>query len=250
MPPLRERADSNPYRSPGANVDVPDAPLSARTRSTKGMLLVYGAVAVLSMAFEVFSYVYLGQLASGVRLAGISPHLFDRATRFLAVSQLGVFLVTGVLILRWIYRARECLDALSAVGMRFSPGWSIGWYFVPFANLWKPFRAMAEIWKASQTPQAWKDQPTPGLLRWWWGLWLLVSLLGQTVSRLAPHARTLEQLQGLSLLSVADSATHVALAATLTVIMERIDGMQRAHFADLSQAAVTAATGAEVKPVV
>jgi uncharacterized protein DUF4328 len=231
--PVTEQADPNPYRSPGAKVDASDAPLSARTRSTKGMLLIYGAVAVLSVVLEVFSYVYLGQLASGVRLAGISPELFDRATRILAFSQLAVFLVTGVLILRWIYRARKCVDGLSAVGLRFSPGWSIGWYFIPFANLWKPFQAMNEIWKASCAPQAWSQQPTPGLLRWWWTLWLLASFLGQAVSRLSPHARTLEHLQGLSLLSMATSATHIALAATLTAIVARIDSMQRAHFAEL-----------------
>jgi len=247
MLPLTERADPNPYRSPRANVAAPDAPLSARTRSTKGMLLIYGAMAVLSIAFEVFSYVYLGQLASGVRLAGISPQLFDRTTRILAFSQLGVFLVTGVLILRWIYRARECVDALSAIGMRFSPGWSIGWYFVPFANLWKPFQAMNEIWKASSAPQAWKDQPTPGLLRWWWGLWLLASFLGQAVSRLSPHARTLENLQALSLLSVATSATHIALAATLTALIGSIDSMQRAHFADLQAVPPPGASSAGVQ---
>jgi len=241
----------NPYQSPSASLDGPDAPLSPRTRSTKRALLVYAAVAALSIGFEVFSYMYLGQLASGARLGGIAPQLFDRVTRLLAVSQLGVFVVTGVLILRWIYRARECLDALKAAGLRFSPGWSIGWYFVPVANLWKPFQAMNELWKASSAPQAWRDQPTPSLLRWWWGLWLLVSLLGQAVSGLLPQARTLEQLQALSLLSVCTFTTHIALAATLAAIVERVESMQRVRFADVApRAAPPLDTNPETKPAV
>ena len=199
--------------------------------------MVYAVTALVAVAFEVFSYVYLGELASGVRLAGITPRLYDRITRVVGAAQFLVFLITGVVILRWIYRARECVDALDATGMHLTPGWSIGWYFVPIANLWKPFQALNEIWKPSSEPRSWSAQPTPALLRWWWGFWLLASALGQAVYRLSGYAKTLEEFQTLSLVSIASSVTDILLSITLMAIVVRIDNMQRRHFTDLANPA-------------
>src|SRR5262245_61248809 len=67
----------------------------------------------------------------------------------IGLVQFIVVVTSAVLFLRWIHRANWNARALGAQGMEFSPGWSIGWYFVPFANLWKPYQAMREIWRAS-----------------------------------------------------------------------------------------------------
>ncbi|MDP0496349.1 MAG: DUF4328 domain-containing protein [Verrucomicrobiota bacterium JB024] len=79
----------------------------------------------------------------------------------------------GVVFLRWIYRANKNCHGFGAEGMAFSPGWSIGYYFIPLLNLYQPFRAMKEIMQVSQCPGDWKRQPTGGLIYVWWTLWLL-----------------------------------------------------------------------------
>ncbi|HMA36213.1 MAG TPA: DUF4328 domain-containing protein [Chloroflexia bacterium] len=61
-----------------------------------------------------------------------------------------VGLAAGVLFLIWIYRAHRNLPALGAACLKYSPGWAVGGFFVPFVSLVLPFRVMAEIWKASQ----------------------------------------------------------------------------------------------------
>ena len=43
------------------------------------------------------------------------------------------------------YNARQ----LGAADMRFTPGWAVGWHFIPIAWFWKPYQAMTEIWRAS-----------------------------------------------------------------------------------------------------
>ena len=107
---------------------------------------------------------------------------------------------------------------------------------MPIANLWKPFQALNEIWKATSEPRSWSDQPTPDLLRWWWGFWLLANALGQAVYRLSHHARTLEAFQTFSLVSIASSVTHIVLSRTFMAIVVRIDNMQRGHFLGSLQA--------------
>jgi hypothetical protein len=72
-----DQAELNPYQTPGANLERPEAPLGLRTRTARRLLVVYAVTAAISVASDVFSYVYLGELASGVRLAGIAPELYD-----------------------------------------------------------------------------------------------------------------------------------------------------------------------------
>ena len=60
--------------------------------------------------------------------------------------------VVIVLFCIWIYRANYNARQLGATDMQFSPGWAVGWNFIPIANLWKPYQAMREIWQASADP--------------------------------------------------------------------------------------------------
>lgn len=59
-----------------------------------------------------------------------------------------------------------------------TPGWALGWYFIPIASFWRPFGAMRDIVRASTL-----DAGLPGwLLPTWWTLWL-VSLFGDRAAR-------------------------------------------------------------------
>jgi Domain of unknown function (DUF4328) len=84
-----------------------------------------------------------------------------------------------IAFLVWVYHANRNARALGAEGMEFSPGWSVGWFFVPLAGLVMPFRVVREIWKAS-TPEAgkdWKQQPVSALVGVWWAVSLVQILL-------------------------------------------------------------------------
>src|SRR5262245_15752446 len=70
----------------------------------------------------------------------------DHRQCFFAVLCNGVGLVAVVLFCVWIYRASRNAGALGAVGMKYGPGWSVGWFFVPFASLFMPFLVLRELW--------------------------------------------------------------------------------------------------------
>lgn len=69
--------------------------------------------------------------------------------------------------------------ALGATGMELTPGWAIGWYFVPVATLWKCYQALKEAFKASHPDFAdnWREAPRPSILPRWWTLWVIATLL-------------------------------------------------------------------------
>ena len=53
--------------------------------------------------------------------------------------------------------------------MEFSPGWSVGWFFVPVAGLFMPYRVLKELWKASHwhSIRAWQQGPGSPVLGVW-----------------------------------------------------------------------------------
>jgi hypothetical protein len=95
-----------------------------------------------------------------------------------------LFIPTGIFFLRWVYVAAK---NARTIGMRnprlfehsfelaFTPGWSVGFYFVPLFNLWKPYQAMKWIWRASGSPDA-RDNKSK-ILPLWWTFWLLSNLI-------------------------------------------------------------------------
>jgi len=91
--------------------------------------------------------------------------------------------VTAVLAFRWIYLVAQAAYILSG-GETIRPGWAVGWYFVPIANLWKPYEAMKQAWQVSENPANWPQIPADYLPAWW-GLYLLYSVLSNAGARLA-----------------------------------------------------------------
>ena len=69
----------------------------------------------------------------------------------------------------WLNRASKNLPSIGVMEQQFSPGWAIGWWFVPIAYLWKPYQVTAEIWRGSH-PDSGYNSPLLGV---WWGAWVI-----------------------------------------------------------------------------
>lgn len=145
------------------------------------MLRLSFAASVIATLLSAYS------LASGQASQPVTEELtpFQAVQGLFALIQMTVLLLTGVGFLRWIHRAHVNARALGATGMTISPGWAVGWFFIPIMNLWKPLHAMKELWQASSNPTSWQNESPAPLVNTWWTLWLLSNLLGQIALRLA-----------------------------------------------------------------
>jgi hypothetical protein len=101
----------------------------------------------------------------------------------LAVSAVSIF--TWVIFLVWMHLAAKNVRALGQQGLEYTPGWCVGWWFIPVMSLWKPFDAMREIWKASDpdsvgpgATKPWRASAVPAALKLWWGVYVLNGFLG------------------------------------------------------------------------
>ncbi|GGA84503.1 hypothetical protein GCM10011521_23630 [Arenimonas soli] len=138
-----------------------------------------------------------------------------------AAVSLSLFFIIG----RWIYCAAWNIRHLGGLRLQITPGWAVGWYFVPFANLVMPYRAMKEIWLASHAPRDWQPGDA-GPLPLWWGLWLVGNIIGNISFRLTLRAETLEQMRVAEWVGIAQCALAVPLALVFMRIARAVSAEQ------------------------
>ena len=145
------------------------------------------------------------------------------------LTQIAIALGTAILVLSWIYRANYNARQLGAADMRFTSGWAVGWYFVPIAWFWMPYRAMREIWRASVNPSDWGAEPVSSLLRWWWGLWIAPWGLGAIVevARFRLDEAGAEAVDAAT--DLVANLLDIPLAFVLVAIITAVTQLQTAH---------------------
>lgn len=153
----------------------------------------------------------------------------DKRQGLVGIIYLFVFVTSGLLILRWIHRANYNARQLGALNMTFSPGWAIGYYFIPILTLWKPYQAMKEIWEASKEPSDRPSQGSSGLLPLWWGLWIVSIIINQAIFRLSMRAEEIPELMQINILTQVSDVLDMPLALVFLVIVNRIHLMQTAR---------------------
>ncbi len=200
------------------------------TKWVRYLLYTQILVAVISIISGYSEYQLLSDYQNGVytsqELAVADGEASDQRQRLIGIIYMVVFIVSGFLILRWIHRANYNARQLGAENMKFTPGWSIGYYFIPVLTLWKPYQAMKEIWKASKTSSNWEASGASSILPIWWTLWLVSGFLGQAILRLSMRAEELPELLNLNLITQVSNLLDIPLALVTLSIINSIYQMQ------------------------
>lgn len=145
-----------------------------------------GVQAVLALTLGVMLW-FFTTLANGEE---VNPALavlmmtVGAIAQFLPILVIGVFLACVICYLLFVHRAMKNLHVSNARGLSISPGWAVGYSFIPFLNLVMIYRVMKEIWEASADPDRGRHS-APQLLGWWWGLYLAGNILGRISDALA-----------------------------------------------------------------
>ncbi len=204
------------------------------TRWAKGFLYAGIAISVIALISGIFEHQLLSDFQKGIYTS--ESQIMDAAEsndarqRVVGIMQIVVLVVTAILMLKWIHRANFNVRQLGAAGMRFTPGWSIGWYFIPIANLWKPYQAMKEIWKASKNPADWQDRSVSSVLPWWWFFWIISNSLGNASFRMYLRAEELNELIAANVVTLLCDVVEIPLNLIVLVIIARVYEMQISYF--------------------
>ena len=155
----------------------------SRVLASRARLAVLSAWAVIAMTIAMLA-AELGEVVGVIDLT--TPT--DAGALVFAVIGGGytlAFVVSVVMVSMWIYRAHGHLRDADMQGLEFTPGWAVGWYFIPFANLIKPFQAMRELWNASLGNSHSFSEPASDQVKWWWGTWIVGNIVSNISTRMS-----------------------------------------------------------------
>lgn len=123
----------------------PLTPLTARLTAALGVNLGLTLVGAYVGALYVFWYSRQPAASDG----DYTGFAVDLALVVSGFARLLILLVMVITFFRWIYRATKNLRAFGDRPMRFTPGWAVGGFFIPIANIVLGYQSMYDIWRAS-----------------------------------------------------------------------------------------------------
>lgn len=198
------------------------------------ILLAVGAIATgISLLVEAVS---LGFPVSEDQEFDANPAGFALALIIflLAVLELLIYITTVVFFCVWLYRAYANLKVFDRSNvLDYSPGLAVGGFFIPFANLVIPYRAVRETWQKSGTPEesAFALPSAPASFPLWWTFWLAAGFVGKISMRVSfndsvPHSTA-------TMIGIAAGALSIIAAVFAYFVVDAIDQKQEETTAKL-----------------
>jgi hypothetical protein len=225
----------NPYAAPGARLSDAQTfsgDLDKLSAWVIGLLSAQLVVVVIALVSGALEFQLLRGFEAGTyeteAAATAAAEKSDQRQQIIAIIQVVIYLAAGILILVWTHKANSGARRQGANDMQFTPGWAVGWHFIPFANLWKPYQAMKEIWQASANPGQWQSVEVPALLPAWWTLWVITNFLSNASFRSVMRVDDIDSAILANTMTLAADAIDVPLCAVFIVIVRRVSSMQRA----------------------
>jgi hypothetical protein len=146
----------------------------------------------------------------------------------LAVIEVAVYIATIVVFLMWLYRSYENLPSFGVRRntLKYSSGWAVGSFFVPFVSLVIPYRAVKELWNKSvpNSGDLFSDLGPPGFFPLWWAAWLISNFANQTYIRL--FWRDELSAEASAVFGIVTSLFHILAAILAIMVVREIDRQQ------------------------
>jgi len=195
-------------------------------RSTKNLSLIAIGLLAAMAAIDAFNVVLsLVELyfPYPIDLGDETMSIWIMLLGLLVFLQLPLYILTVVFFLIWLNRSYKNLTPLGAQHLEFSSGWVVGYWFIPFVNLVKPFQAVRELWNQSDPdadPQLnfLVSAGTPALLGIWWALWISANIMTNLSSRLDMTGSASEAPIALALYAFANGLSVAAAIAAIMVV--------------------------------
>lgn len=216
----------NPYLSPETNseqeVNLPTGQGSSiygAYRDARGiakkLIFCLSLSIIASVLLSIWDGLYYMEIAAG-DLDGMTR--IEDSALMIVVPFFIVYLLTIVVFSMWTNRIVKNTWAFNSERMSISPGWAVGWYFVPVASLWKPIEAIRQV---RDTFFGYKK----GLnLTAWWAFWLITNFAGR-ISMKMP-ADTIEQIEASTLFDLVTSPLDIMSAVFALLMVKKLTNRQ------------------------
>lgn len=104
---------------------------------TKGLLVATLVLSVTGIVSGLLQIELLSRAGrGGISVAGAAAN--DSRQQLIGVLRFLLALGTAVAFLMWFHRTHKNLPGLGGRELKYTPGWAVGGFFVPFLNLVRP----------------------------------------------------------------------------------------------------------------
>ena len=197
----------------------------------KAVVIAIGAVMVGEL-LTVYAETNLLRVTSALAAGTAGPaeaQAHDELSVPIYLLYLLLYVIAGILFLVWVYRSNKNLHQMGMTDMQFVPGWAVGWWFVPFINLFRGHTIVKELWEGShsQTLQVSDAKKAPKLLDYWWAGWLISGILARISGRLiSGDSPTLDDFKNSAYLGIVASVASVLAGFLAIRIIKTISDAQ------------------------
>jgi Domain of unknown function (DUF4328) len=216
----------------GSLATPPTAGERVTYRSARVLAKVVTAVLVLDVAaMAVTALLYLDllevsrALVAGQAVSQDSIDVISVGYDQTALVTLGVLVVCAVSFCMWTYRVAKNAPAPGR-SPSITPGWAVGFYFVPIVSLWMPYQALAAVWDASDPDPRTEGgaSRSHGLLLSWWLVWVGSSVVD--IIAYSWEVRTADDWVLRSQLGLVATAVEAVAAAFAIVVVWKLTRRQ------------------------
>lgn len=206
----------NPYQSPDtqseyisrANLQQPHL-----FRETK----IFAWLAGLCIAFTIPYTIVIFLLSQGMLVLEM-----DQLTSIDLLKTI-IFTLGVIFYCIWKYRCACNARALSGMNLTYSPGWCVGYNFIPILSLFRPYQCMNDIFAKTYYALN-RSYPKWLILSWWWS-WILYNIF----DRVAAKSESIEVTIACEALGSISAVLVIMLMTLLTRAQYEMDGRSGVH---------------------
>jgi hypothetical protein len=216
-------------------------PAPGGLRSSEPFVSAHGRAVVVTALFA--AYIVVALLSIGTTVFGLAAEpvilaqaegadepitLNDLLLLLVGLGALVVYISLVVAFLLWLHRVSKNVPALGNARSKveYTPGWAVGWFFIPFANLVMPYKAVREVWDKSDPAIKYEDDimfTPPGsatLVLGWWIAWVASNVLSNISWRLMGDSTpgTANFVAGVDI--IADASGIIAAVLAILVVRD------------------------------
>ncbi|MBS1798098.1 MAG: DUF4328 domain-containing protein [Acidobacteria bacterium] len=202
------------------------------------VMAIFGGIAVCGILKALMSVFVIASPDSRIGSGSSSEHFGIVLIGLTVLLESLLRLLVIVLFLIWLYRSFNNLSALKAKHLEFTPGWAVGWWFIPFANLVKPFQVVRELWNESD-PEFDEDAVfgyagggTPPMIGLWWAAFLTSNIAGRIAD--AVFNERGGRQDAFSAVLIVASILQTAAAVLVLLIVKGVTERQEKRFEKLA----------------
>jgi hypothetical protein len=139
------------------------------------------------------------------------------------------------IFLLWVYRINKNTRAIAQSDMKYSPIWSILWFGIPIANLYKPYFVVRELWTANHSSPILSQSKNAKFIVFFWIFAVTSLTLSQGLFKFGLKADELSQLILQNKLTVISDILDIMFFVFTIILVTKIHKLHMIKFSPHEQ---------------